>query len=244
MRLGARDYIIKNNLARLNLAVERELAEAKSRTKRKLMEDKMDVKRRQHLDRLHKSLEDAIHAMAAMVETRDPYTAGHQRRVAELATAIATEMNMESSRIDGLRMASMIHDIGKISIPSDILTKPAKLIDPEFDLIKTHPFSGHNILKDIDFYWPIARIVLEHHERMNGSGYPNGLKGEQILLESRILSIADIVEAISSHRSYRAALGIDLALEEITGNSGVLYEPEAVDACVRLFKEKRFSFVA
>ncbi len=205
---------------------------------------KIEDERRENIERLRKSLGATINAMAVTVETRDPYTAGHQRRVADLARAIATEMNLKSEQIDSVRMASMIHDIGKISIPSEILTKPTQLTTLEFNLIKTHPVSGYNILKDIEFPWPIARIVLEHHERINGSGYPNGLTGEQILLESRILAIADVVEAISSHRPYRAAHGIEVALDEITKNKGILYDPDLVDACMRLFREKNYNLAA
>ena len=201
---------------------------------------KIEAERQENIERLRKSLGATINAMAVTVETRDPYTAGHQRRVADLASAIAVEINLTSERIDGVRMASMIHDIGKISIPSEILTKPTALSSLEFNLIKTHTQSGYNILKDIDFPWPIARIVLEHHERINGSGYPNGLKGEQILLESRILAIADVVEAISSHRPYRPAHGINVALDEITKNKDSLYDPVLVDACLRLFREKNY----
>ena len=202
------------------------------------LEKKIDVERQENIERLRKSLGATINAMAATGETRDPYTAGHQRRVADLARAIATEMNLTGDQIDGIRMASMIHDIGKIAVPAEILSKPTKLTDLEFDLIKTHSQSGYDILKDIEFPWPIARIVLEHHERINGSGYPNGLKGEQILLESRILAIADVVEAISSHRPYRPAHGIEVALDEITKNKGSLYDPALVDACLRLSARK------
>ncbi len=204
----------------------------------------MEMERQDSIKRLRKSLGATINAMAVTVETRDPYTAGHQRRVSDLARAIATEMNLGSDQIDSVRMASMIHDIGKISIPSEILTKPTELTKLEYNLIKTHSQSGYNILKDIDFPWPIARIVLEHHERMNGSGYPNGLTGEQILLESKIIAIADVVEAISSHRPYRAAYGIEVALDEITKNKGTLYDPELVDACLRLFREKNYKLAA
>ncbi|OGP68914.1 MAG: hypothetical protein A2031_05855 [Deltaproteobacteria bacterium RBG_19FT_COMBO_43_11] len=205
---------------------------------------KMELERQENIERLRKSLGATINAMAVTVETRDPYTAGHQRRVADLARSIAMELNLGRELIDGVRMASMIHDIGKISIPSEILTKPTKLTDLEFNLIKTHPESGYNILKDIEFPWPIARIVLEHHERINGSGYPSGLKGEQILLGSRILAIADVVEAISSHRPYRASKGIEAALDEISINKGILYEPDIVDACLRLFREKNYKMAA
>jgi len=209
-------------------------------TDRKKMEEEL----RKSLDKLRKLLGATINAMAVTVETRDPYTAGHQRRVADLARFIATEMGLDANRIDGLRMASTIHDIGKISIPSEILTKPTKLTDLEFSLIKTHSLSGYNILKDIDFHWPIARIVLEHHERMNGSGYPNGLTGEEILLESRILAVADVVEAISSHRPYRAAHGIEAALDEIERNSGFIYDSEVVHACLCVFRKRGFRFVS
>jgi PAS domain S-box-containing protein len=200
----------------------------------------MEKERQENLNQLRKSLGATIDAMAATVETRDPYTAGHQRRVADLARAIATEMNLESNRIDGLRMASKIHDIGKISVPSEILTKPTKLTNLELELIKTHSASGYNVLKDIDFPWPIARMVLEHHERMDGSGYPNGLKGEQILLESRILAVADVVEAISSNRPYRASYGINAGLEEVSKHKGTTYDAVVVDACLKLFQEKGY----
>jgi PAS domain S-box-containing protein len=203
---------------------------------------KMERERQENMERLRRSLGATINAMAVTVETRDPYTAGHQRRVADLARAIAAEMKLTNEQIDGIRMASMIHDIGKISIPSEILAKPTKLTELEFNLIKTHSQSGYNILKDIDFLWPVAQMILEHHERINGSGYPNGLKGDQILLESQILAIADVVEAISSHRPYRPAFGINIALDEITKNRGILYNPIVVDACLRLFRDKNYKF--
>ncbi|MEN6468387.1 MAG: HD domain-containing phosphohydrolase, partial [Smithella sp.] len=189
----------------------------------------MEKDRQKSLDQLRQSLEATIHAMAVTVELRDPYTAGHQRRVADLAYAIALEMNLEESRLTGLRMASTIHDLGKISIPSEILTKPTKLTYIEFEIVKTHAQAGYDILKDIDFPWPIARIVHEHHERMDGSGYPNGLKGEDILLESKILTVADVVEAMVSHRPYRTALGVEPALAEIIKNRGILYDEDVVD---------------
>ncbi|HAR49030.1 MAG TPA: hypothetical protein DCR81_02780 [Smithella sp.] len=203
---------------------------------------KMEKERQENIERLRRSLGATINAMAVTVETRDPYTAGHQRRVADLARTIASEMRLTNEQIDGIRMASMIHDIGKISIPSEILAKPTKLTELEFSLIKTHSQSGYNILKDIDFLWPVAQIILQHHERINGSGYPNGLTGEQILLESQILAVADVVEAISSHRPYRPAFGINIALNEITKNRGILYNPDIVDACLRLFGEKNYKF--
>jgi PAS domain S-box-containing protein len=204
---------------------------------------KIKAERQENIERLRKSLEAMINAMAVTVETRDPYTAGHQRRVADLARAIAVEMNLKSEQIDSIRMASMIHDIGKIAVPAEILSKPTKLTDLEFDLIKTHSQSGYDILKDIEFPWPLADFVLQHHERMNGSGYPQGLKGDDILLEARIMAVADVVEAIASYRPYRPALGIDLALKEISGNKGILYDADAVDACLKLFQEKGYTLV-
>lgn len=197
---------------------------------------------RESFGRLRKALGATVQAMAIAVETRDPYTAGHQRRVADLARTIATEMGLSGNAIDGIRTAAMIHDLGKISVPSEILTKPAKLTDLEFSLIKTHAWSGYDIIKDIDFPWPVARMILEHHERMDGSGYPNGLKGEQLLLESRILAVADVVESMASHRPYRPGLGIEKALEEIEKNRGILYDAEAVDACLDLFRTKNYTF--
>jgi PAS domain S-box-containing protein len=194
------------------------------------------------LDKLRKAMGGIIQAMALTVETRDPYTAGHQRRVADLARAIAQEMGLPEDQVDALRMAGNVHDLGKISIPAEILSKPAQLSDIEFSLIKAHPQISYDILKDINFNWPVAQIVLQHHERINGSGYPNGLSGKAIYLEARILAVADVVEAISSHRPYRPAFGIDVALEEISKNKDVLYDPEAVEACLRLFREKGFKF--
>ncbi|MCX5819386.1 MAG: PAS domain S-box protein [Deltaproteobacteria bacterium] len=203
-----------------------------------LFEDITD--RKESYERLRKSLRATVQAIAVTVETRDPYTAGHQRRVADLARAIATEMNLSSDQIESIRMAATIHDLGKISVPAEILSKPTKLTELEFSLIKTHVQSGYNILKDIEFSWPVARMVLEHHERIDGSGYPNGLKADHLLLESRILSVADVVEAMASHRPYRPALGVDNALNEITKNKGVHYDSEVVDACLRLFHEKNY----
>lgn len=184
-----------------------------------------------------------IQAMSAAVETRDPYTSGHQRRVADLASSIAAQMRLPSDRIDGIRMAASIHDLGKISIPAEILSMPRKLSQLEFELIKTHPQAGYDIIKNIDFPWPIATIILQHHERMDGSGYPNGLSGDKILLEARILAVADVVEAMASYRPYRPALGLDKALEEIMQNKTVLYDAEAVDACLKLFKEQGYKLI-
>jgi PAS domain S-box-containing protein len=191
-------------------------------------------------ERLRKALGATVQAMAVAVEMRDPYTAGHQRRVADMARSIATEMNLTADQIDSIRTVGIIHDLGKISVPAEILNKPSKLTSAEFNLIKTHAQSGYDILKDIEFPWPIARMVLEHHERMDGSGYPNALTGDSLLIESRILTVADVVESMSSHRPYRPALGVGAALEDITRNKGVHYDPEVVDACLRLFNEKGY----
>ncbi len=192
-------------------------------------------------DRLHRALEGTILAMSVTVEMRDPYTAGHQRRVSLLAAAIAQEMKLDPTRIEGLRMAGDIHDIGKIYVPAEILSKPGKLTDIEYSIIRTHSQVGYDILKNIEFPWPIAQIVFQHHEREDGSGYPSGLKGDAILLEAKILIVADVVEAMSSHRPYRPAHGIERALQEIETGKGRLFDPSVVDACLRLFREHRYS---
>jgi len=198
-------------------------------------------KRRQAEEALKASLNGTIVVISKAVEARDPYTAGHQQRVARLAHCIAQEMGLGSDRIDGLRMGATIHDIGKIHLPAEILSKPAKLTETEFEFIKSHAQVGYDILKDIKFPWPIADIAHQHHERLDGTGYPQGLKGEEICLEARIVAVADVVEAISSHRPYRPSLGINVALEEIEAHRGEWYEPVAVDICLRLFQEKKFS---
>jgi len=200
------------------------------------------TKRKQAEERLKKTINATIETVSKTIETKDPYTSGHQHRVSQLATAIAKELNLSPDKIEGIRIASLIHDIGKIGLPTEILSKPTKLTDMEFNLIKEHSQKGYNILKPIDFSYPIAQIVLQHHERLNGSGYPNNLKGNKILLEARIIGIADVVEAMSSHRPYRPAWGIDKALEEISKNKGILYDPEVVDTCLKLFKENGFKF--
>lgn len=191
---------------------------------------------------LHESLIGTIQAMASTVEMRDPYTSGHQKRVAVLSSAIAKMMGMDENRIEGLHLAALIHDLGKIHIPAEILSKPSKLSSIEFMLIQTHPQAGYDILKNIKFPWPIADIILQHHEKLDGNGYPRGIRGDSILLEAKIISVADVVEAISSHRPYRAALGIEVALDEIKRGRGSIYEASVVDACVKLFVEKGFSF--
>ena len=193
--------------------------------------------------RLRAALGATIQAVAITVETRDPYTAGHQKRVADLSRAIATEMGLDINRTDGIRMAGVIHDLGKMAIPAEILSKPSRLSEIEYKLIKIHPRAGYDILKDVEFPWPIAQIVLQHHERLNGSGYPAGLKGEEILMEARIIAVADVVEAISSFRPYRPAQGMEKALGEIIQNKGILYDPAVVDACLCLFRDRGYKFV-
>ncbi|MBI4317309.1 MAG: PAS domain S-box protein [Chloroflexi bacterium] len=198
--------------------------------------------RLQSVEKLRKTLEETIHAMALTVEIRDPYTAGHQRRVAELACAIAGEMGLSDDRAYATRLAAAVHDIGKMCVPTEILAKPGAINDVEKKLIRAHSRVGYDILKSIDFPWPIADIVLQHHERLDGSGYPLGLVDGDIILEARILAIADVTEAMASHRPYRPALGVDKALEEITLNKGTLYDAQAAEACARLLVAGRFAF--
>jgi HD-GYP domain-containing protein (c-di-GMP phosphodiesterase class II) len=204
--------------------------------------DRIAHEHQHHEEILRQSLEDSIKAIADTVEMRDSYTAGHQRRVGQLAVAIARQLGMPEETIHGIELAASIHDLGKISVPAEILAKPGKLTAVEFMLLKNHAQAGFDILKDIKFPWPIATMVLQHPERQDGSGYPQGLKGEQILLESCILAVADVVEAMASHRPYRAALGVDSALKEIERGRGAAYDAAVVDACIRLFSEKRFAF--
>ena len=207
-------------------------------TERKNTEEQL----KESFKKLQKTMEDSISAISLVTEARDAYTAGHQRKVSKLAVALAEEMGFPQDKIEGIKIAALIHDVGKINLPAEILSKPGKLSEIEFNLIKNHSQIGYDILKKIDFLWPIAEIVLQHHEKINGSGYPRGLKGDEILLEARIICVADVVEAMSSHRPYRPAKGIDAALEEISQNRGILYDPEVVDVCLRLFKEKGFKF--
>jgi PAS domain S-box-containing protein/putative nucleotidyltransferase with HDIG domain len=197
---------------------------------------------RQQLVQLQDNLEDTVRAIATLVEIRDPYTAGHQVRVAELAVAIAKQMGLPDEQVHAIHIAGVLHDLGKIQIPAEILSKPGKITDIEYSLIKIHPQAGYDILKDIDFPWPIAQMVLQHHERLDGSGYPQGLKGDQIILGARILSVADVVEAMSSHRPYRAGLGVEVALAEISTQRGSHFDPQVVDACLALFHEQHYAF--
>ncbi len=203
---------------------------------------KAEEENRSTLVKLRSAMNALIDALALTVETRDPYTAGHQRRVTNLARSIASEMGLPLEQVDAIRMAGVIHDLGKISVPAEILTKPGKLTPLEFSLMQTHSQIGYDILKNIEFPWPVAQIVYQHHEKMNGSGYPRGLQYSDILIESRVITVADVVEAMASHRPYRASLGIDKSLEEIVQNRGILYDSDVVDACEILITKKNFQF--
>lgn len=190
--------------------------------------------------KLKATLLESVMAIAATVEMRDPYTAGHQRRVAEIAVAIAGELGMSAGRIEGLRLACVVHDVGKVKIPAEILSKPGRISELEFALIKNHAWDGHDILKEIDFPWPIAQFVMQHHERLDGTGYPQGLSGDALCLEVRIMAVADVLEAIASHRPYRAALGVEAALAEIESKRGIQFDADVVDAASRLIRDKGF----
>ena len=255
LRAGACDYLMKPVTKEAALRSVRQAAEFKAlNDERRLLAEEnrqyqMNLERmveertaelRATNKRLQETIDGTVRIIASTVESRDPYTAVHQRRVAEIAQATAREIGLPEDRVHGIFMAGMIHDVGKVSVPAEILSKPTRLTENEFSLIKQHSQVGYNILKDIVFPWPLAEIVLQHHERLNGSGYPDGLKDGQILLESRIIAVADVVEAMASHRPYRPALGLDKALDEITRNAGRLYDEDAVAACVRLVREKGF----
>jgi HD-GYP domain-containing protein (c-di-GMP phosphodiesterase class II) len=214
----------------LNLALEQKISEQK-RTEEELQRT---------LEILKKSVGTTIQVMVSAVEARDPYTAGHQLRSASLACAIAEEMQLPQEKIDGIRMASSIHDIGKLFVPAEILTKPSKLTDLEFSLIKEHSINGYEMLKDVESPWPLAQVISQHHERIDGSGYPKKLKGDEILIEARILAVSDVVESMASHRPYRPSLGLDAALEEIEKNKGILYDNAVANACIRLFRDKNY----
>lgn len=230
--------IIENiTLVELTKRQNQELLELNKNLENKVIQRTKKIEESE--SKLKEALEGIIHAVALTVETRDPYTAGHQQRVAELACAIAKEMGLSPDQIEGIRLAGVIHDLGKIYVPAEILNRPGKLTSIERELIHVHPQVGYDILKGISFPWPIAEIVYQHHERMNGKGYPRSLPGEDIFLEARIIAVADVVEAMSSHRPYRPAPGIDLALKEIAKNKEILYDSNVAEACLNLFKGKK-----
>ena len=191
--------------------------------------------------RLKAAFARTVDLAKTLMGMRDPYTAGHERRMADIAVAVGREMGLDKDRLEGLRIAAELHDVGNVKVPLDILVKPSRLSAVEFKFIETHTESAYEILKDVEFPWPVAEVALQHHERWNGSGYPNGLKGDAACLEARIVAIADVVEAMASHRPYRPALGIDKALAEIESGRGTLYDPDVVDTCLRLFREKGYS---
>lgn len=257
VREGAFDYLAKPVNGKEIRKVVAKAVEVKSLIDEKRFLEEDNTKYRKHLENLvqaqTKELKDAnkklkkivdgiIHAMSITVEKRDPYTAGHQMNVAFLGKAIAEEMNLSENQISGVYMAGLIHDLGKISVPSEILSKPGKLSNEEFALIKIHPISGYDILREIEFPLPIANIVKQHHERHDGSGYPEGLTGSKIVPEAKVLAVADVVEAMAHHRPYRPALGIEKALEEISNGKGVIYDGNVVESCLRLFQKKDYKF--
>ena len=233
---GAVDFIVKPivppiligkvniflNLNRQHIKLEEEIS-------KRIEVEKIMIK---NIDYLKNTMKGMIQTLSLVVEAKDPYTAGHQKNVAGISVAIAKKMELKDDQIEGIRMAASIHDLGKIQTPSEILSKPGKITENEFELIKLHPEVGYEILKGIDFPWPIAEIIYQHHEKIDGSGYPNGLRNNDILLESKIISVADIVEAMSSHRPYRAALGIDVAIDELLDKKGTSFDTKIVDACV------------
>lgn len=233
IKAGAFDYIVKSadTLANMAFFVLRVLREWNHIAARKEAEK-----------RLQNVLWQTVESLALMVEKRDPYTSGHQRKVSELSTAIARKMNLSEETVQGIRIAGILHDIGKLMVPLEYLNKPGKLAPLEFSIIKTHPQHAYDMLKTIDFPFPVDQVVLQHHEKYDGSGYPQGLRGDEILLEARIITVADVVEAISSHRPYRPALGIRAALEEISTYSGSSYDPNVVKACLELFQTGEFHF--
>lgn len=249
VRSGARDYlakpIAKEELLRTVYQAVRykQLLDEKEQLEKENREQKENLERlvEERTEKLRQAMLNTAYAAAAMLDLRDPYTAGHQRRVGDLADAIGREMGLPEDTLEGLHLVGCIHDIGKIIVPTDILTKPSALSKPEYEIIKEHPEKGYEIIKDFEMPWPVAEIVYEHHERLDGSGYPRGLKGDQIRLETCIISVADVVEAMMTHRPYRPSLGLAAAMNEISSNKGILYNPVVADACITLFCQKGYT---
>jgi putative two-component system response regulator len=225
LQSGAHDYVLKDRLARLGPAVLAALERVKAQ-----------ARRAEDARRLKEVLLGTIATLARIVEARDPYTAGHQSRVSGLAVAIGRGMGMPEGQVEGMGLGAALHDIGKICVPAEILSRPGKLSRAEFEIIKTHPQVGYDIVKGVSFPWPVDEMILQHHERLDGSGYPRGLKGDEIILEARIIAVADVVESMTSHRPYRPGLGLDSALDEITSKRGTHFDAQAVDACVRVVR--------
>ncbi len=243
LEIGADGYISKPiNADELASQVKVMLRIKKAEDKLRSEKDTLEKMVQKRTEKIRKTQEGTILTIARIIGVKDPYTSSHQERVSRLTTAIAKEMNLSKEKIEGIRISSMVHDIGKIDVPAEILSKPGKITNIEYGLIRKHVITGYEILKDIDYPWPIAEIIYQHHERINGSGYPRGLKDKQISIEAKIIALADVIEAMSSHRPYRPALGIDTALEEISKNKGILYDPKVVDTCLVLFREKGFKF--
>ncbi len=236
---GASDFIQKPvGVREIILRLERVIRERTISSEQRRTEEEL----RSSLQKLRRVLSQTVNALASSLEKRDPYTAGHQQRVARLAHAVALEMGLPEEQAEGIRIAGILHDIGKISVPTGILTKPGRLSVNEFNLIKEHPQVGYDILKDIEFDPPVATSIIQHHERLDGSGYPSGMAAGDIIMEARILAVTDVVEAMASHRPYRPSLGVDRALAEIAAHSGTLYDPDVVKACLTLFEQHRDFF--
>lgn len=250
IRLGAHDYLTKpvyrNELIKaVTHAVNfKQLIDEKRKLEQQNQEQRENLERlvEERTYKLHQAMMNTAYATAAMLDLRDPYTAGHQKRVGSLARAIGKELNLPADTLEGLHIAGCIHDIGKIAIPFEILTKPVQLSPNEYAIIKEHPRTGYDVLLSYEMPWPIAEMVYHHHERLDGSGYPQGLKADQIRFETRIISVSDVVEAMSSHRPYRPSLGLQSALDEISMNKNKLYDPFVVDACITLFNKKKYTF--
>lgn len=233
--------LTKQELKRLNNLLEEKVQEKTMFLEEEIAERiKAEDALKESLGNLRKTLDGTVRALATTIEMRDPYTAGHQRRVAQLSCAIGRKMGFDEEFIGGLEVIGFLHDIGKIIVPAEILSKPGRLNEFELNIIKIHAQTGHDILKGVDFPWPVSTATLQHHERLDGTGYPYGISKDAIIIESRILTVADVVEAMASHRPYRPALGTEKALEEISGNKGVLYDPDVVDACIELFRENNY----